>query len=358
MLIIAGISLAVFFELLLVTKKNKSGPDVLLALWMFLITAHLFFYYLLSTGAIYEYPFLLGIELPFPLLHGVFLYLYVASLTNQLPARRSLLLLHFLPAGSTYCYLVTFYLLPASEKAFVYRHGGTGFETFIAVKLVAIILSGVLYLTWSSILLLRHRRRILDQFSYQSSIDLQWLQLLIVGMGGIWILILFSDAILFAGVVVFVALIGFFGIRQSRIYAPEPARPPADPEKEKYAKSGLTGEMSDRLYAELRRAMAEDALYKRSDLSLDDLASKLKAHPNYLSQIINEREGKNFYDFVNHYRIGEFKRLLSEPANRNLTLLALALDCGFNSKSSFNRHFKKVTGQTPSEYLALQDPSK
>ena len=67
---------------------------------------------------------------------------------------------------------------------------------------------------------------------------------------------------------------------------------------------------------------------------------------------VNKKVGKNFYDFVNQYRLEEFKRLLSDPKNRNLTLLSLAIDCGFNSKSSFNRHFKKVTGQTPSQYFA------
>ena len=74
-------------------------------------------------------------------------------------------------------------------------------------------------------------------------------------------------------------------------------------------------------------------------------------HPNHLSQIINELEGKNFYEFVNQYRIEEFKRLVSFPKNHQFTLLSLAFECGFNSKSSFNRYFKKSTGQTPSQYF-------
>jgi AraC-like DNA-binding protein len=98
--------------------------------------------------------------------------------------------------------------------------------------------------------------------------------------------------------------------------------------------------------------MIKDKAYRKSDLSIDDLASKLKIHHNYLSQVINEREKKNFYEFVNHFRLEEFKKLLSEPKNRNYTLLALAFECGFNSKSSFNRYFKKSTGKTPSEYFS------
>lgn len=377
MIFIAGMSIAVFFEFLLISKKNKSESDKILALWMFLITVHLFLFYMSFNGEIYNYPFLLGIGLPLPLLQGVFLYLYVASLTNQLPANRNLLALHFAPAVAMYLYLITFFILPADQKIFVYKSGGAGYEVFNTIKRIAIGVSGVSYISWSILLLRRHRRHILDQFSYQHKIDLQWLRFLTWGMGGIWLLVFFqNEIILFGGVAIFVFLIGFFGIRQVRIFAPEavplpePERPPlygpatlSLPEqeavvlseeraKEKYAKSGLTKELSEKLYVELTRLMSEEALYRKNDLTVDDLASRLKTHPNYLSQIINEKEGKNFYDFVNHYRLEEFKKLYSDPKNRNLTLLSLAFDCGFNSKSSFNRHFKKSTNQTPSEYFA------
>jgi AraC-like DNA-binding protein len=67
--------------------------------------------------------------------------------------------------------------------------------------------------------------------------------------------------------------------------------------------------------------------------------------------VINEREGKNFYDYINCLRIEEFKRLAAAPENRKYTLMALAEECGFNSKSSFNRYFKKVTGKAPSEFM-------
>ena len=61
--------------------------------------------------------------------------------------------------------------------------------------------------------------------------------------------------------------------------------------------------------------------------------------------------GKNFFDYINTHRTEEFKKLVSNPNNRKFTLLSLAFECGFNSKSSFNKYFKKVTGQSPSEYL-------
>ena len=98
--------------------------------------------------------------------------------------------------------------------------------------------------------------------------------------------------------------------------------------------------------------MSLEKPFQESELSLADLAHRLNTQPNYLSQVINEREGKTFYDYINTLRIEEFKRLAASQESKKYTLLALAEQCGFNSKSSFNRYFKKVTGQSPSEFLA------
>ncbi|HEX3767130.1 MAG TPA: helix-turn-helix domain-containing protein, partial [Puia sp.] len=122
-------------------------------------------------------------------------------------------------------------------------------------------------------------------------------------------------------------------------------------EKRKYLKSGLSADMADDLHSRLTQLMATEKLFTECELSLSDLAKRLNTLPNYLSQVINDKEGKNFYDYINNLRIEEFKILVSRPENRKYTLLSLSYDCGFNSKSSFNKNFKKVTGQSPSEYL-------
>ncbi len=357
MFLVAGIGLAVFLEFLLVSKKNKSDSDILLTLWMFLILFHQFGMYVSLTGDIYRAPFLLGIEQPLPLLHGVFLYLYVATLTNQLPEKRWLLTLHFVPAAAMYAYLIPFLMLPADQKIEVYRNNGAGYELFMVVRWYAIALSGVFYVTWSTLLLRRHRNSIRDQFSDLERINLQWLRILTYGLGGIWLLVILfrNDAFTLAGIVAFEFLIGVFGIRQAEIFKTGQV-PAEDGERKKYPKSGLSQEVSEKLHRSLIQLMTEDSLYRKSDLSINDLSTKLGVHPNYLSQIINQREKKNFYDFVNAYRFEEFKRLIARQKNQQYTLLSLAYDCGFSSKSSFNRYFKKATGKTPSEYSA--EPSR
>jgi AraC-like DNA-binding protein len=206
--------------------------------------------------------------------------------------------------------------------------------------------------TWSAFLLKKHRDNIRNQFSDLEKVNLQWLRILTYGLGGIWLLVILfrNDVLILGGIVVFVFLIGFFGVRQAVIFTPAQVPVEGDGEKKMYAKSGLTEEASDKLHQSLIQLMTEDALYRKSDLSINDLSSKLGVHPNYLSQIINQKEKKNFYDFVNTYRFEEFKRLIALQKNQQYTLLSLAYDCGFSSKSSFNRYFKKATGQTPSEY--------
>ncbi|MDL1892500.1 AraC family transcriptional regulator [Sphingobacteriales bacterium CHB3] len=359
MFFVAGIGIAVFIEILLISKKNKSGSDKILTVWMFVILVHLFLFYIFFTRDIFSFPFLLGIEQPLPLLHGVFLYLYVASLTKQLPAKRLLALLHFLPAALMCAYLATFFALSSEQKIAIYKNRGAGYETFNMLKSYAYSLSGLFYVIWSTILLKRHQRNIRDQFSTLEKVNLQWLQILTFGLGGIWFLVIFfgTDALIFSGVVVFIFLIGFFGIRQADIFARGSAATEDNEPREKYQKSGLTEDASEELHTELKRLMTDEALYKNSDLSISDLATKLGVHPNYLSQVINQREKKNFYDFVTAYRIEEFKRLIGLQKNRQFTLLSLAHECGFSSKTAFNRSFKKATGLTPSEYATKQNSS-
>jgi AraC-like DNA-binding protein len=359
MFFVAGIGIAVFIEFLLISKKNKSRADQLLTLWVFFILVHQFLMYIFITGEVYRFPFLLGIEQPFPLLQGVFLYLYVALLTNQLPENRKLLILHFVPAAAVYVYLATFLVLPGDQKLEVYRNHGAGYEMFMLVRRYAIWVSGTFYVTWCAFLLRNHRRNIRNQFSDLGHVSLQWLRILTYGMGGIWYLVIFfnSETLILAGIVVFVFLIGFFGVRQAVIFAPAQVPVEDDKQKKMYAKSGLTEEASDKLHQALIQLMSEGALYRKSDLSINDLSTKLGVHPNYLSQIINQKEKKNFYDFVNTYRFEEFKNLIAQQKNQQYTILSLAYDCGFSSKSSFNRYFKKATGQTPSEYTTAVSSS-
>jgi len=122
--------------------------------------------------------------------------------------------------------------------------------------------------------------------------------------------------------------------------------------KLKYSNSGLSEKLAAEIHEGLIRLMTREKTFTEPALSLTMLAAKLNAHPNYLSQVINEKEGKSFFDYINTLRVDEFKRLVVLPGSSQFTMMSLAYDCGFNSKSSFNKNFKKITGISPSVYLA------
>lgn len=91
--------------------------------------------------------------------------------------------------------------------------------------------------------------------------------------------------------------------------------------------------------------------YLDNNLSLKLLAQAIDLHPNQLSWLINEKMGENFNQFINSYRIQEFKKLAQDPANAHLSIIGLAFESGFNSKTVFNTYFKKDTGLTPKQWL-------
>ena len=97
--------------------------------------------------------------------------------------------------------------------------------------------------------------------------------------------------------------------------------------------------------------MTDAAPYLNPDLSLRSLAGLINMHPNQLSWLLNDSLGKNFNEFVNHYRVETFKNLAKDSTNANITVLGLAYDSGFNSKTVFNNYFKKETGLTPKQFL-------
>jgi AraC-like DNA-binding protein len=357
---IAGISISLFVSALILNKKPKSRPDIILLIWMLVLAFHLFLYYINFTIPFYRIPALLGIEIPLPLIHGVLLYFYVSAITHQFPKKTWIALLHLMLISIGYLYLIPFFQSSSEEKMAFYENGFEGYTTFMNYGLLLIFLSGIVYMIWCIILLRRHKRNIRNQFSDLEEVSLDWLRFLTYGLGVIWSIVIFTnnDAYIFSGVTVFVILIGFLGVQQRTIFlSTNPTSPQSNDvsieaidEKKKYAKSGLKDDIADDIYKKLMHLFIQEKYYTRNELSLNDLAVELNIHPNYLSQIINEREDKNFYDFVNSFRLEEFKRLVKNQKHKEFTLLALAYECGFNSKSSFNRYVKKHTGQTPSGF--------
>ena len=124
----------------------------------------------------------------------------------------------------------------------------------------------------------------------------------------------------------------------------------------KYAASTLNPEEKNMIRDELLGYIEKEKPYLDPELSLDQLSRSLNIRPKILSQVINESLNKNFFEFINGYRIEEAKKKLIDPADKKITVLEILYEVGFNSKSSFNTIFKKHTGLTPSEFKRKSNP--
>lgn len=378
---VIGIFLCCFLSVLLFSKAAKRLPDNILGVWLLCIATYLLNYYLHYLGYWEKYPHLVGATHPFPLLFAPFVYLYVVTNLRQpqrLYWRDSL---HFLPFAVTYVLMFPFLFgYSAAEKAMIDQADyHSPYQWLFTISFIAFVIVCVAYSVATYHKINQYEQIIGEQFAYNEGISLQWLRLLLIGFGIIFSVMIVGYVLqflleielavnvelIFLGLfVLLIALIGFWGIRYQGIFTAEKTKilysseKPAEAEETEeplkmpeYRKSGLKPEEAKTLHQQLLTLMATEKPYLEPKLSLAQLADSLGVLPNHLSQIINQYEGKNFYDFVNSYRVDEFIALAKKDTDKNFNLLGLAFEAGFNSKSSFNQVFKKIKGQTPSQFV-------
>lgn len=176
-----------------------------------------------------------------------------------------------------------------------------------------------------------------------------WLLVYIIGLVGmafnkevLWIVEVFTDGVwlIFASINF---ILGYFAINQPEIFKFS--------EIEKYKASSLTTLDIGELKKSLLQIMLDKRAYVNSQLTLSELSRMIHTNTHTLSRVINDGFGKNFFDFVNEYRVNHFINEVRKSENSEKSFLSLAYSAGFNSKTSFNRAFKKVKGTTPREYM-------
>ncbi|MEP1486990.1 MAG: helix-turn-helix domain-containing protein [Algibacter sp.] len=388
-LIIIGAFQAIFFTILVLSKKGKSVSDKILAVWLSVFAVYFsFVYYSFQSGHVFyidygHYP--VGAIVLFYSL----MYVYTKSLISEENLFKVKWLLHLIPAAIVYISTIPLAMLSYEEKADLVTHSIS--NTYFNLVFGVIILFITIYIVATLRLLKKHKVSMRNMFSYEEKINLNWLRILAFLLILLWVVISGLTAYVFymgsssnlmspedhmildvqgqSAFVIFVFLLGYFGIKQQVIYSVPIAKDDftvktennkshiVEPFKEqeatlKYGKSGLNEDMASQIYTNLKTLVKENAIYKNEALTLVELAKQLKVHPNHLSQVINEKEEKNFYNYINALRIKEFIKLASLPENKKYTMISLAYDCGFSTKSTFNKHFKLQTGKTPTEFFS------
>lgn len=365
MIYLFGLSVAFFLFVLILLKKNKKRPDFILLAWIGIIVLHIALFIVHYNGMVYRYPHLLGAGLALPVLHGMFLYFYTVSLIRESHIRLRSVLLHLVPFFLMVLLAVPFYLLTAEEKIEVFENQGRGYEWYSQLQSIVFTVAGLTYSIASIWQIRKHRKLALNSFSNMDKKMLRWLELLAVGLAIIWLISAFpGEEITFAAVVLFVLSMGFFGINQYPVFysVPQPGVKSESVASEahtenktdeavKYSKSRIEEDEAVIVMGKLEKVMSAHRPFTKADLTLIELAALTNVSHNHLSQVINTVTGKTFYHYVNTYRIEEFLRLAALPESRKFTYLGLAYQCGFTSKTTFNKYFKMHTGKTPSEYF-------
>ncbi len=362
MLHIIGLAFSMFMFFLLLLKKDRSPSDNILMMWVVLIAAHMLSYIGHATGFTFRYPNILGLTFPIPLLHGVFLYLYARSLVGIKTDSIRNILKHLIPAVLIVVLAIPFYVLPEDQKTFVFQNEGKGYEWFTYILILVIVVSGISYSMATILIIRNHRKKLLNLFSNIDKKMLGWLENLSIGLIIIWLaVIFFDDAVIFGIVSIFIFFMALLGINQVPVFYNYSNYEFFEPEKEVISKEKVHHTVAQNfkedkhltaIFERLEKLMESDKTYKDPDLTLLQLSSKLNLSPNTVSQTINSVAEKTFYQYINDFRIKEFIVIVTLPENQKFTLIALAYDCGFKSKTTFNKYFKQTTGMTPTEFLS------
>jgi len=368
-ILIIGFYQTVILGAIVLLRKGRSKPEFYLATLFLVygITLLLAYFEIYNRENDYPFPFLINSSTPFILLHAPMLWFYIKSLTTSQFRLKSKYLLHFIPFLFVSVLLfMNLYRLPADERILI--DSTEAFKSDISFPLVIILIAVFTqgYFIWGLLLIRNYNSRIRDYFSEVSEINLAWLRILlticIVFYAGNSLLYItdyifgiFSYHVLqsigYAFASLFILVLGYKGYRQGHVFSSRVVNQAMIPASKTIISGDKGNEEEQAFVNRLIAYMEKEKPHIKPELTLSALAAMLGVSSDYLSSVLNGNLGKNFFDFVNHYRIEEFKSICIEGIGKNYTIMGMAWDAGFNSKATFNRVFKKMTGLTPGEYL-------
>jgi len=305
-----------------------------------------------------HWPRLANIEIGLTYWIGPSLYFYVRRLNGDpSPLANPWNALHWLPAILIELALLPFFLMPLPEKVAYLAHPSGVFQWILWATWAGFHVQLLVYILFCQPHLRIYRQRMTENFSHLSVINFRWLQLLCYGFvlqisieRGLRFLTTTGPPGLSgtAGMAVYLFIIAltYSALGQSRLRFANGWQPASA--NDKYRRSGLQDHSAEYYLAKLNRLMASERFYLEADLSLKSLAERVNISPHHLSQVLNEKLQKSFYDYVNEQRVEYVKLALLKEPERSIT--EIAFESGYNNKNSFYNSFKRHTGTIPSEY--------
>lgn len=358
-ILVIGILLNVIALIGLLRLEQKKLPQqILIVFWCVILNTLIFFYanlHELKTLRFITYFFQDGARF----LKAPLIFLYIKSIFSNKPDLLKKNLIHFAP----FIIYFTFYTLPSAFD-FPYAQ-------FIDGHIRAIVkdVYGIIYFSISIKLFYDLSKTIKQNYSTITEKDFLWIEKFLICFLLVYIVgfILTGSEILFgydvswdayitiSFMIVAMSYLGYYGVTQSEIFLPDfliQEYTTSNIELENKA-SYLKDDEKDVLRQKFFKCLKEEKLYLLPDLNLKMLADRMEISERKLSAFFGEVLHRSFYDSINSYRVEEAKTLLKSNAIESHSITGIGLSCGFSSKSSFYRIFKKTTGMSPSVYRTL-----
>lgn len=354
-----GLSQALFAGIIIGTKKGLNSADKILSAWLILMSIEFATFgidtLLFDNQHILSNPFLL---------FNPALYLYTFSLTRKNFRLKWVHLLHLVPYlfFETLSYIllefqqVDYYLERNSTLWYRILFAGASFISWITYSLLSIIK------------LHRHRIEIQNEFStIESYKRISWLLFVLifyslywmttVGIGVYNLIVHKSKYLLvynYSLLLLLTYILGFYGLKQKTIFG----NSNNSNKNEKYFRSRLQENYKQEVKQKLLDLFDSEKIYLDSELNIGKVADTILVSRHELTEVLNSVLQKNFYQFVNEYRVEAVKKMLSNPGSNNISIEAIGFDCGFNSKSTFFSVFKGITRMTPAQFKELTSAEK
>ena len=355
-IIYIGFAQALFTILIFLLKRPFKIADGLLCVLLLAITSMFLLNIIQYQLHIQSDTWIFSLSISF--VYPASLYLYSKYLTKEIEQFKLSDLLHFTPT-----------ILSVLALIFYGFGGKSDFLSNLVLYNKQLWLRDILgysylfFLWYYGILALKNvkqfRSKIKEIYSYKSaSINLIWLHILVIAFLIVHnIIVVIStlnnykiftqhiDLIRDVSLLVYVYMVSIWGYQQKPLI-----KETKETNTAKYQKSGLKDDQANEHLKKLIDFMEETEAWKDNELTVAKLSMQTKIPKHHITQVLNEELQKNFFTFVNEYRVEHAKELISSEKYQAWTLVAIAYECGFNSKTAFNNFFKKHTEMTPSEY--------
>lgn len=358
-LCVLGIVQAVLFGAVLFYAKNNRNANRLLGAFAWVVAIWVSAAVMRSSGVYARFPHMSFVVDPFFFCALPILFLYVrAILSGQPVSRRDAW--HFVPAACVALYLIPWYTQSAEAKlSGLMQEQHAGLSSWFYIKSIALLVQGLAYIAAIFWIVYRHNKTVDRPLRAARSWVFRNARFAIGFLVVFWIAGMFrvlrffgyfdqfqiqENLILPLMVTVLVYLVCYSALRH-----PEALYGPADPAR-KYERSGLSPEAAKAGLERLTTYMSAQKPYLDGELTLQQLGSRVGLAPNHLSQVINDNWQMGFQEFLNSYRVKAAEEMLLDPAAGDFSILEIAHEAGFNSKSAFNAAFQRHRGMTPTEF--------